>query len=206
MDSQLSSIEKVVSLFRRLPGVGEKSAQRFTYFFLNAPKEEGLRFVEAMKHMITETKTCSQCFNKTDSDPCKICSDSDRLKGKLCVVENPLDVQLIEDTSIYNGLYFVLGGVIDPTNGIGPDELLISDLIAKIRKMSSELESIELIFAFAPSLQSDVTINYINKKIASINVKSVKSYKLAQGLQTGADLQYTDSSTLGKALIDKVEL
>ncbi len=206
MDQEQSSIEKVVSLFKRLPGVGEKSAQRFVYFYLNAPKEEGLRLADAIKRMLLETKTCSICYNKTDLDPCKICTDDSRDKFQICVVETPLDVQLIEDTKLHRGKYFVLGGVIDPTNGVGPDELLIDELTDLLKKLSVDKKQIEIIFAFAPSLQSEVTINYVIKKISSSGVVNIKFSKLAQGLQTGSDLQYTDTSTLGRALVGRVEV
>ncbi|HOU75891.1 MAG TPA: recombination mediator RecR [Candidatus Dojkabacteria bacterium] len=206
MDQEQSSIEKVVSLFKRLPGIGEKSAQRFVYFYLNAPKEEGLRLADAIKRMLLETKTCSICYNKTDLDPCKICTDDSRDKFQICVVETPLDVQLIEDTKLHRGKYFVLGGVIDPTNGVGPDELLIDELTDLLKKLSVDKKQIEIIFAFAPSLQSEVTINYVIKKISSSGVVNIKFSKLAQGLQTGSDLQYTDTSTLGRALVGRVEV
>lgn len=206
MDQEQSSIEKVVSLFKRLPGVGEKSAQRFVYFYLNAPKEEGIRLADAIKKMIIDTKTCSICYNKTDLNPCKICTDDSRDKFQICVVETPLDVQLIEDTKLHRGRYFVLGGVIDPTNGIGPDELLIDELLSGLKKLSTEKKQIEIIFAFAPSLQSEVTINYVVKKIQGNNIVHIKFSKLAQGLQTGSDLQYTDSSTLGRALVGRIQI
>lgn len=206
MNQEQTSIEKVVSLFKRLPGVGEKSAQRFVYFYLNAPKEEGIRLADAIKEMILNTKTCSICYNKTDENPCKICSDNARNKAQICVVETPLDVQLIEDTNLHKGIYFVLGGVIDPTNGIGPDELLIDDLINRVKTNISVSNELELIFAFAPSLQSEVTINYIVKKFSTLGIQNVKFSKLAQGLQTGSDLQYTDSSTLGRALVGRIQI
>lgn len=206
MNQEQTSIEKVVSLFKRLPGVGEKSAQRFVYFYLNAPKEEGIRLADAIKEMILNTRTCSICYNKTDENPCKICSDSGRNKAQICVVETPLDVQLIEDTNLHKGVYFVLGGVIDPTNGIGPDELLIDDLVSRVKKSIATSTELEIIFAFAPSLQSEVTINYICKKLSALNFKDIKFSKLAQGLQTGSDLQYTDSSTLGRALVGRIQI
>ncbi|MBN1373987.1 recombination protein RecR [Candidatus Dojkabacteria bacterium] len=199
-------IRKTVEQLKRLPGVGEKTAERFAYFYLRAPKEEAIRLAEYLKEMVNNTVTCKICFNKASSDPCSICASTSRDKTLLCVVENYLDVLAIEKTGIYNGYYFVLGGIIDPANGVGPDELLFDELAKRIEKAVMTANSVEIIFAFTPSLNGEATINYALKEISKKQIKGYSVSKLAQGLPTGADLQYADSNTIQKALLNRMDV
>jgi len=200
-------IEKVIKQFARLPGVGNKTAERFVYFYLWAPKEEALRLSEYLKDLVNNTKSCKYCYNRSSTNPCNICIDKRRNKNVICVVESPLDLISIEKTQVYNGLYFVLGGIIDPANGIGPEELRFTELTTRLLQLCAELSEIEVIFALSPTLQGEATINYAkNEIIKKISNETIKFTKLAQGLASGADLQYTDSMTLRRALNGRVNL
>jgi recombination protein RecR len=201
-------IQKTVDQLRRLPGVGEKTAERFAYFYLRAPKEEALRLSNYLKQMVEQTKVCSKCYNRTSEDPCYICTNTKRDSNQLCVVRGPLDILAIEKTGTYEGYYFVLGGIVDPANGIGPEELRFPQMINRIEELLtlSVENELELIFAFGPSIQSEATINYAKKRLEMNELEGVSIYKLAQGLPTGADLQYTDTGTLKRAFSGKVSV
>lgn len=200
-----TAIQKVINDFGRLPGVGEKTAERFAYFLLRAPKEEALKMSEDLQVMATSVLTCKKCFNKTDKDPCEICSNSSRDHQQLCIVENPIDILVIEKLGIYKGLYFVLGGVIDPANGVGPDELLFSELVVRVSELIKEHNALEIIFALSPSLQGDATMNYTKKELNDRGA-GIHFSRLAQGLMSGADIQFADKNTLSKAFSGRIDV
>ncbi|MEA3357773.1 MAG: recombination mediator RecR [Patescibacteria group bacterium] len=191
------SVEKVIESFERLPGIGPKSAARMAYFFLRAPKSRAVELARALINVKNETVTCSKCFNVADSDPCGICGDSSRDAGILCIVEDFMDVVALEHSAVYSGLYFVLGGLVSPADGIGPEALRMSELKERI----SPEKKLEVIIATNPSLEGEATASYIIELIRSLkNGIDVSISRIAMGLPTGADIEYADRLTLKRAI------
>ncbi|MDY0097224.1 MAG: recombination mediator RecR [Candidatus Dojkabacteria bacterium] len=196
------SVENVINEFSKLPGVGPKSASRMTYHYLRSPNKDATKLGQALMEMDEKTKFCTSCFNVTDEDICNICSSHLRDHSTICVVEEPLDVVAFENSGIYNGLYFVLGGVISPAEGITASELRFKELEERVNSVVKESEKkVELIVATNPSLEGEATAAYI-QDIFSILLKEGKIHvsRLAMGLPTGADLEYADRLTLKRAL------
>ncbi len=192
-------VTKLVEAFSRLPGVGPKTASRLTYYLLRAPDEFSLGLAEALGNLKAQTRFCSVCFNITVADPCPICSSRDRDAATLAVVEEPLDLMAIERTGVYRGRYHVLHGAISPVEGIGPDDLKIRELVARVEQGQAG----EVIIATNPGMEGDATAMYLQRELASSNVKVTR---LARGLPTGGDLEYVDSITLMRALEGRSEL
>lgn len=192
-------VTKLIDALSRLPGVGPKTASRLTYFLLRAPDELSLGLADALRDLKAEIKFCSVCYNITVQDPCGICSDERRDHSMIAVVEEPLDVLALERTGIYTGVYHVLHGAISPVNGIGPDELRIRELVARVDKG----DVLEIIVATNPGLEGDATAMYIQRELAG---KGVKITRLARGLPVGGDLEYVDAVTLSRALQGRGEL
>lgn len=196
------SVENVINEFSKLPGIGPKSASRMAYHFLRSPKKDATRLGNALIGMDEKTKFCTCCFNVTDEEVCNICSNPLRDSSTLCIVEEPLDVVAFENSNIYNGLYFVLGGVISPAEGITASELRFGELESRVNDMVGKSEKkVELIVATNPSLEGEATASYI-QDIFNILLKKGKIHisRLAMGLPTGADLEYADRLTLKRAL------
>ena len=196
------SVENVINEFSKLPGIGPKSASRMTYHFLRSPNKDATKLGNALIEMDEKTKFCSSCFNVTDEDICNICSNTLRDSSTLCIVEEPLDVVAFENSNIYNGLYFVLGGVISPAEGITASELRFKELESRVKDMVGNSDNmVELIVATNPSLEGEATASYI-QDIFNILLKEGKIHisRLAMGLPTGADLEYADRLTLQRAL------
>lgn len=196
------SVENVIDEFSKLPGVGPKSAARMTYHFLRSPNKDASKLGNALLEMDEKTKFCSSCFNVTDEDICNICSSTQRDHSTICIVEEPLDVVAFENSAVFNGLYFVLGGVISPAEGITASELRFKELEERVKSAVNKSESIlELIVATNPSLEGEATASYI-LDIFSSYIKEGKIHisRLAMGLPTGADLEYADRLTLKRAL------
>jgi recombination protein RecR len=198
------SVEKVIENFERLPGIGPKSAARMAYFFLRAPKERSIDLAKSLVEMKKSTMTCGSCFNVSDSDPCTVCSDKDRDKTKVCVVEEPLDVVALENSGVFDGMYFVIGGVISPADGIGPENLRLKELKDKVKSFDGD--KLELIIATNPSLEGEATASYILDMMKNIKDKDVKVSRLAMGLPTGADLEYADRLTLKRAMEGRTKI
>lgn len=196
------SVENVINEFSKLPGVGPKSAARMTYHFLRSPNKDATRLGEALIDMDSKTKFCKSCFNVTDRDICDICSSPSRDHSTICIVEEPLDVVAFENSAVFNGLYFVLGGVISPAEGVTASELRFDDLSKRVMSVIKESEKkIELIVATNPSLEGEATASYIQDMFAKyIKEGKIHVSRLAMGLPTGADLEYADRLTLKKAL------
>ena len=192
-------VTKLVEAFSRLPGVGPKTASRLTYYLLRAPAEYSLGLAEALANLKAQTRFCSVCFNITVADPCPICDSRDRDGTTLAVVEEPLDLMAIERTGVYKGRYHVLHGAISPVEGIGPDDLKIPELVARVEKG----EAGEVIIATNPGMEGDATAMYLQRELAGSQVKVTR---LARGLPTGGDLEYVDSITLMRALEGRSEL
>ncbi|HEX9869956.1 MAG TPA: recombination mediator RecR [Candidatus Tectomicrobia bacterium] len=192
-------VTRLIDAFSRLPGVGPKTASRLTYYLLRAPEELSQELSEALDNFKSKIKFCSVCYNITVDDPCPICSDPQRDHRTIAVVEEPLDVLALERTGFYEGAYHVLHGAISPVNGIGPDDLRIKELVARI----DDGDILEVIVATNPGLEGDATAMYIQRELLS---KGVKVTRLARGLPVGGDLEYVDAVTLTRALQGRGEL
>ena len=194
-----SSVARLVESFHRLPGIGPKSAQRLAYHVLRAPSEEARELAEALLDVKERTVLCSSCQQISDADPCPICGDPQRDRSLICVVEEPLDLVAIERTQGYHGLYHVLHGVISPADGVGPEDLKIHELLARLRDGNSAEGGpvAEVIVATNPNLEGDATAMYLARLIGPLGVRVTR---LARGLPAGADLEYADNVTLERAL------
>jgi recombination protein RecR len=191
-------IENLITAFQMLPGIGRKSAERLAFFVLNAPAENIDQFMLAISDVKNSLTTCKQCFNIADDTLCKICDDKTRDHSTICVVENPLDVIALEKSGTYKGLYHVLGGALSPADGVGPDQLKISELFQRLKKPVKEI-----ILATNPSLEGEATAMYIQKELKSSiidNRLSIKISRIARGLPVGASIEYADEITLRQAM------
>jgi len=193
MSFSSSLLEQAVNEFSKLPGIGKKTALRLVLHLIKQPQEETQHFSDTIARMRREIKFCSKCCNVSDTEVCNICSNISRKKQIICVVENIRDVIAIESTQQFNGLYHVLGGVISPLDGVGPDQLTIEPLISRLKE--DEVE--ELIFALSPNIQGDTTLFYISKKIKDLPVKITT---IARGIAFGGELEYADELTLARSL------
>jgi len=187
-------VQNLIDEFSRLPGIGPKSAARITFYLLRAANEQALDLAEALQGLKEKTQLCSVCFNITEANPCSICSSEERDRSLLCVVEEPLDVVAIERARVYEGLYHVLHGAISPVEGIGPDDLKVNELIARLEQ--GEVK--EVILATNATLEGDATMLYLQRRLSGM--PQLKLTRLARGLSVGGDLEYTDAITLGRAL------
>lgn len=194
-------VNKLIDEFSRLPGIGPKTASRLTFYLLRNPTERTLSLAEALRELHEKVLFCSRCFNIAESNPCSICNDENRDQSTLCVVEEPLDVLAIERTRDYHGLYHVLHGKIAPTEGIGPEDLKIGELIDRIR--GSQVEIKEIIIATNPNLEGEATARYIARQLEG---SPAKITSLARGLPIGGDLEYADEITLSRALSGRSEM
>ncbi len=195
------SVEQVIDEFSKLPGIGPKSASRMVYHFLRSPNKDATKLAKALTQMDLEVKNCSKCFNVSDKDICDICSSKIRKTNKLCVVEEPLDVVAFENSAVYDGFYFVLGGVISPADGIGADEIRFTELKGRVEELLKENDTVEVIVATNPNLEGEATSNYILDLFKNLLKEGkIKISRLAMGLPTGADLEYADRLTLKRAL------
>ena len=185
-------VQNLIEAFERLPGIGPKTAQRLTYHLLHAPRSEAESLSKAAIEMKDKTVVCSTCFNIGESDPCWVCSDPNRDKSLIIVVENPLDVLALEKANL-KGFYHVLHGVISPLENIGPDQLHIKELLPRLK----DDEVKEVILATNPTMEGEATAMYINKLISPLEVKVTR---IARGLPVGSDLEYADETTLTRAL------
>ena len=190
-------LENAVNEFAKLPGIGKKTALRLVLHLLKQQKEEVSHFGEIISRMRTEIKFCQRCFNVADADICSICGNSLRKQEIICVVESIRDVIAIESTQQYNGTYHVLGGIISPLDGIGPDQLNIESLVNRIHKE----QTAELIFALNPTIQGDTTIYYIQKKLQGMPVRITT---IARGIAFGGELEYADEMTLARSLQNRL--
>jgi recombination protein RecR len=189
------SVTALIDSFSRLPGVGQKTASRYAYFLLRAPNEIAEMLAQAIVDLKAKTRLCTTCFNITEDEVCAICSDSQRDKSLIAVVEEPLDVLALERSGSFNGRYHVLHGVISPRDGIGVEQLKIRELIRRVQGG----EVTELIISTNPGLEGDATAMSIKSELDRLNL-AVKMTRLSRGLPTGADLEYADSVTLMRAL------
>jgi recombination protein RecR len=190
-----SPIARLVDAFHRLPGIGPKSAQRLAYYILRASEQEARDLAEALIEVKQSVVLCGRCQNVTDRDPCRICTDTSRDRTLICAVEEPLDVVAIERTGGFRGMYHVLHGVISPSDGIGPEDLKINELLARLRDHDREVT--EVVVATNPNLEGEATSMYLARLLRPLGMRVTR---LARGLPAGADLEYADDVTLGRAL------
>ncbi len=190
-------ITRLIEAFHRLPGVGPKSAQRLTYHILRVPEQEAAALATAILDVKQRIKLCSRCLNITESDPCGICTDAGRDQTVICVVEQPLDILAIERTG-FRGLYHVLHGVLNPMDGVGPEDLRLRELVVRLKE-----EVGEVIMATNPSLEGEATAMYVQRLAGPLGVRVTR---LARGLPSGADLEYTDDITLSRAIEGRQEI
>ena len=185
-------VARLVDQFHKLPGIGPKTAQRLTYYLVRMPEEQARELADAVISVKERIVLCSECFNITELDPCAICTNPQRDRTTICVVEEALDVVSLEKTGSYSGLYHVLHGSISPMNGIGPDELKIHPLMGRIKDGVREV-----ILATNPNLEGETTSMYIHRLLAPFEVRVTRP---ARGLPVGGDLEYADEVTLGRAI------
>ena len=197
MQFSSSLLENAVNEFAKLPGIGKKTALRLVLHLLKQDSQEVNQFSEVISRMRSEIKFCQRCFNVADGDICSICANSARKQEIICVVESIRDVIAIESTQQYNGIYHILGGVISPLDGIGPDQLHIEALVNRVQKEKTE----EIIFALNPNIQGDTTIYYIQKKLQSALVRITT---IARGIAFGGELEYADEMTLARSLQNRL--
>lgn len=192
-----SLLQNAVTEFSRLPGIGKKTALRLVLHLLKQDIQEVQHFGETISRMRRDIKFCQRCHNVSDGDICSICANSMRNQRMICVVENIRDVIAIESTQQLNGSYHVLGGIISPLDGIGPDQLTIESLVTRIAKEETE----ELLFALSPNIQGDTTIYYIQKKIAHLPCRITT---IARGIAFGGELEYADEMTLARSIANRL--
>ena len=192
-------VSRLIEEFHKLPGVGPKTAQRLTYFLIRMPEEEARSLAEAILAVKERIVLCSVCQNTTDTDPCAICRGEKRDRSTICVVEEPLDILPLERTHEYRGLYHVLHGVISPMDGVGPEDLKVRELLARLQDGTVT----EVILATNPNLEGEATAMYLQRLIAPLGVRVSR---LARGLPFGADLEYADEVTLTRAIQERHEV
>ena len=195
MQFTVDCIEKLTAAFEKLPSIGRRTAQRLTFYLMKADKQEALSLAEAITELKEKTRYCSICFNLTEADPCNICSDSSREHSIICVIEEPKDVLALEKTGQYRGLYHVLGGVLSPLDGIGPDNLKIRELQERVKNGIQEV-----ILATSATAEGETTSTYLAKLL---HPYSVKISRIARGLPVGGDLEIASKETLIRALEER---
>ncbi len=192
-----SLLENAVNEFAKLPGIGKKTALRLVLHLIKQDTEQVQHFSEVIAKMRNEIKFCSRCFNISDKQLCNICSNPMRQQHTICVVENIRDVIAIESTQQFNGTYHVLGGIISPLDGIGPEQLTIDALVERVKLE----ETVEIIFALNPNIQGDTTIYYIGRKLKNIHIKITT---IARGIAFGGELEYADEMTLARSITNRI--
>jgi recombination protein RecR len=193
MSFSSSLLESAVNEFSRLPGIGKKTALRLALHLLKQPEPEVTGFGEAIMRLRKEIRFCRKCHNISDAEICQLCANPLRKKELICIVESIREVIAIESTQQYSGLYHVLGGVISPLDGVGPDQLNIETLLERVQSEKTE----ELIFALSPNIQGDTTLFYITKKLKELPVKITT---ISRGISFGGELEYADELTLARSI------
>lgn len=192
MSFYAAPVAKLIEEFEKLPGIGHKTAQRLAFHVLNLPQEKVENLANSIREAKLKTRYCSVCSNLTDIDPCTICSSAARDRAMICVVENPRDVAAMERTREFKGLYHVLHGAISPMAGIGPDDIKIKELLARIHQGNIR----EVIMATNPNVEGEATAMYISKLLKPLGIRTTR---IAHGIPVGGDLEYADEVTLARA-------
>lgn len=194
-------IEDAVNEISRLPGIGKKTALRLTLHLLKQPESFSQSLSQAIVKLRTDIKYCKSCHNISDQEICSICTSHRRDKGIICIVEDIPDVLAIENTAQYNGLYHVLGGVISPIQGIGPEELKIDSLLQRIDNAAPEANVQEVILALSATMEGDTTSFYITRKLKE---RGIKVSTISRGIPIGGELEFTDEVTLGRSILTRI--
>lgn len=190
-------LEDAVREFSKLPGIGKKTALRLVLHLIKQEPSAAIQFSASIARLRKEIKFCQRCHNISDQDLCNICNNRQRKQSLICVVENLRDVIAIESTQQFNGIYHVLGGIISPLDGVGPEDLTIESLIQRVKQEGIE----EIIFALNPNIQGDTTIYYIGKQLKLLPVKITA---IARGIAFGGELEYADEMTLAKSIMNRI--
>jgi recombination protein RecR len=191
------AVENLVSQLTRLPGVGNRTAQRLAFHLLSVPRDEALALASALAEVKERVRFCAECGNLTEEETCEICRDARRDRSVICVVEQPVDLVSLERTHEYRGLYHVLGGALSPLDGVEPDDLRIADLLGRAERNGVE----EVVLATNPNMTGEATASYLADRLRG----RVRVTRLASGLPVGGDLEYADEVTLGRALAGRRE-
>lgn len=193
------SVSRLIDELKRLPGIGQKTAQRLAFYLLRVDPEQAFALSDAIRDAKEKIRHCSICNNLTDADPCLFCTNSSRNKSMICVVEEATNIQAVEKTRQFNGLYHVLGGSLSPLQGIGPDKLNIKNLIERLKGATVE----EIIVATSPTAEGEATAVYLSKLIKPLGVRVSR---IAMGIPVGSDLEYADEVTMLKAMEGRRDL
>ena len=197
-------VAKLIDEFKRLPGIGHKNAQRLAFFILRRPKEDVERFVDALHEVKEKIVFCDVCNNLTDVNPCMYCTSATRDRSLICIVEEPYNLVSIEKTRSFRGLYHILHGSLSPLRGIGPDELMLNNLLTRLRPENNEnVEVTEIIIATNPTTEGEATANYIARLLKPLDMKVTR---IAMGMPVGSDLEFVDEVTMDKALSNRHEI
>jgi recombination protein RecR len=200
-NSHHDPVSKLIFELSKLPGIGEKTATRLSYFIVKQENVYARSLAEAILEAKEKTGLCAQCFTFTDVSPCRVCENTQRDIGALCIVERPSDVFSIEQTGVFKGKYHVLHGVLSPLDGIGPEELKIHELLARLANPAAPIR--EIILATNPSVEGEATALYLGRLIRPLGIRLTK---IAHGIPVGGLLEYTDKQTIGKALENRMEI
>lgn len=195
----MSAIDDLTTELARLPGIGRKTAQRLTYHLLKQPADQSRRLAQALVTLVDTVRTCTRCFNLTEAPLCNLCTDVRRDGTLVCVVEDAADIAAIERAGAFRGRYHVLGGRLSPLDGVGPDDLTVGALLARI----PEDEVTEVILATNPSLEGEATALFIQRQLSPLGVRVTR---IARGLPVGGDLEYADGVTIAQALQARREM
>lgn len=201
MDRYPGPLENLIREFQKLPSIGRKTAERLAFYLLNQPSEELDLLSQAVAHVKEKIRACQQCFSFTEIEHelCEICRDAHRDQSVICVVSHPQELLKLEKTREYKGLYHVLGGLISPINGIGPEQLHIEELLQRLRRSKIQ----EVILALDPKVEGEATTMYLARKIKPLGMKMTQ---IAHGVPVGRDLEFADEVTLSRALAGRVQL
>lgn len=196
-------VAKLIDEFKRLPGIGHKSAQRLAFFILRLPNEKVESFVNALREVKEKIVFCDVCNNLTDVNPCNYCSSVTRDKSMICVVEEPYNLVAIEKTRSYKGLYHIIHGSLSPIRGVGPDELMIANIFPRLSPENNDgVEVKEVIIATNPTTEGEATANYMSRLLKPLGVKTTR---IAMGMPVGSDLEFVDEVTMDKAMSNRHE-
>jgi recombination protein RecR len=197
-------VTKLIDEFKRLPGIGQKTAQRLAFHVLRMSETEVERFVDALEEVKRKIVSCSVCNNLTDVDPCRFCSSTSRDRSMICVIEEPYNLVAVEKTRSYNGLYHVLHGSLSPIRGLGPEDLRLANLLPRLRPENNDgVEVREVILATNPNTEGEATASYISRLLKPLGVRVTR---IAMGMPVGSDLEYVDEVTMDKALTNRHEI
>jgi recombination protein RecR len=197
-------VTKLIDEFKRLPGIGHKTAQRLAFHILRVPEADVERFVEALREVKRRIVFCSVCNNLTDVDPCRYCASPSRDRSIICVIEEPYNLVAVEKTRSYHGLYHVLHGSLSPIRGMGPDDLHLANLLPRLKPENNDgVDVSEVILATNPNTEGEATANYISRLLKPLGVRVTR---IAMGMPVGSDLEYVDEVTMDKALANRHEM